>query len=155
MRVILAVIAVFFIGAAVLRWLAAPAIVEVAIFFLVALVALLLLFVKLTVRVHQAGVDIHFTGGLYNEHIPATAINGASVGPTTTLGDGAGKRHIDGATAFIVGGPTVRIEHNEGATLLSVARPEEAAAVINELVARTPAPENVSDDNASDYEDQA
>ncbi|MHA2788110.1 hypothetical protein ACXZ66_03035 [Corynebacterium sp. S7] len=143
MRIVLIAIAALMIGGAFYRWLAAPAIVEVAIFLGLAVVALLLLFVKITVRVHQGGVDIHFSGGLYNEQIPASTITSVSEGPTTKPSDGAGKRHIDGATAFIVGGPTVRIEHGTDelgapqATLVSVKDPAEAVTAIEELIAST------------------
>ncbi|WP_018297719.1 hypothetical protein [Corynebacterium lubricantis] len=143
MRIVLIAIAALLIGGAIYRWLAAPAIVEVAIFLVLAVVALLLLFVKITVRVHQGGVDIHFSGGLFDEQVPASAITGVSAGPTTKLSDGAGKRHIEGATAFIVGGPTVRIEHGADelgapqSTLVSVKDPDEAIAAIEALIART------------------
>ncbi|PMC69260.1 hypothetical protein [Corynebacterium aurimucosum] len=68
--------------------------------------------------------------GIFTKRIPFSDITGASVGPETGIKEGAGPRVVDGAPAYIVSGPTVRIEQGRSSLIASAKNPEEVVADI-------------------------
>lgn len=94
---------------------------------LAATVACILMRVKIVVSDDDVAVSIL---GIFTKRIPLSDITGASVGPATGLKEGAGPRVVDGSPAYIVSGPTVRIEQGRSSLLASAKNPEEVAADI-------------------------
>lgn len=95
---------------------------------IVATVACILMRVKIVMSDDDVAVSIL---GIFTKRIPLSDITGARVGPVTGLKEGAGPRVIDGAPAYIVSGPTVRIEQGRNSLIASAKNPEEVVADIN------------------------
>ena len=96
---------------------------------IVATVACIMMRVKIVVS-DDVAVSIL---GIFTKRIPLSDITGASIGPETGLKEGAGPRVVDGAPAYIVSGPTVRIEHGPDSLIASAKNPEE---VVSDIEAR-------------------
>lgn len=83
--------------------------------------------VKLVVR--DDGVTASVLG-VFKKTMSLDDITGVSVGPETGLKEGAGPRVVDGSRAYIVSGPTVRIDCGASSFIASAKNPEEVAADI-------------------------
>ncbi|WP_308606644.1 hypothetical protein [uncultured Corynebacterium sp.] len=94
---------------------------------IVATVACIMMRVKIGVSDDAVVVSVL---GIFRKRIPLSDITGASVGPETGLKEGAGPRVVDGAPAYIVSGPTVRIELGRSSFIASAKDPEEVVADI-------------------------
>lgn len=92
----------------------------------VLMVSLLLMRVRLTVA--DDAVTMRIWG--FNNSIPVRDITQVGLGPSTRLIDGADVRLIDNADAYVVTGPTVRINAGAGTFLVSAENPEEVVADI-------------------------
>lgn len=90
-------------------------------------VACIMMRVKIVVNDDDVVVSIL---GIFTKRIALSDITGASVGPETGLKEGAGPRVVDGAPAYIVSGPTVRIEQGSSSLIASAKNPEEVVADI-------------------------
>lgn len=86
------------------------------------------LFMRVTIRVTDEQVKVSVLGFSYTE--PISRIAEVSVGPETGLREGAGPRLAHGATAYIVGGPTVEIKNRTSSYLASAEDPEAVVADI-------------------------
>ena len=94
---------------------------------IIATVACIMMRVKIVVSDDDVVVSIL---GIFTKRIPLSDITGASIGPVTGLKEGAGPRVVDGAPAYIVSGPTVRIEQGRSSLIASAKNPEEVVADI-------------------------
>lgn len=94
---------------------------------IVATVACNMMRVKIVVSDDDVAVSIL---DIFTKRIPLSDITGASIGPETGLKEGAGPRVVDGAPAYIVSGPTVRIEQGRSSLIASAKNPEEVVADI-------------------------
>ena len=94
---------------------------------IVATVACILMRVKIGVSDDAVVVSVL---GIFTKRIPLSDITGASVGPETGLTEGAGPRVVDDSPAYIVSGPTVRIELGRSSLIASAKNPEEVVADI-------------------------
>ena len=94
---------------------------------MIATVACIMMRVKIVVSDDDVVVSIL---GIFTKWIPLSDITGASIGPETGLKEGAGPRVVDGAPAYIVSGPTVRIEQGRSSLIASAKNPEEVVADI-------------------------
>ncbi|WIM68147.1 hypothetical protein QP027_01745 [Corynebacterium breve] len=118
------------LGAAV-SWMFQRNLLELVIYLAAAAFFFLCLLIKVTMTVHEAGIDLTMLGGIADVHLPASSIKGVTLGPTTGLKEGAGIRFIGNAEGLIVGGPTIKIERTTAPYLVSMANPDEAIAAIN------------------------
>lgn len=73
--------------------------------------------------------------GVFQKRIPLDDITCASIGPETGLKEGAGPRVVDGAPAYIVSGPTVRIDHGASSFIASAQDPGKVVADIQSRLA--------------------
>lgn len=94
---------------------------------IIATVACLLMRVKIAVNDGEVAVSVF---GVFTKRIPLREVTGVSIGPETGLKEGAGPRIVDGAPAYIVSGPTVRIEWGRSSLIASAKNPEEVVADI-------------------------
>ena len=97
------------------------------VLIMIATVACIMMRVKIVVSDDDVVVSIL---GIFTKRIPLSDITGASIGPETGLKEGAGPRVVDGAPAYIVSGPTVRIEQGRSSLIASAKNPEEVVADI-------------------------
>lgn len=73
--------------------------------------------------------------GVFKKTMSLDDITGVSVGPETGLKEGAGPRVVDGSAAYIVSGPTVRIDYGASSLIASAKNPEEVVADIQSRLA--------------------
>ena len=109
----------------------------VAILFGAVVIAVTLACIAMRVKivVSDDGVTASVLG-LFSKTISLKDITGVSVGPETGLKEGAGPRVVDGSSAYIVSGPTVRIEQGASSFIASAKNPEEVVADIQARLAR-------------------
>ena len=75
------------------------------------------------IRVGPKSVQIR-AAAVFAAEIPFRDITRVSAGPVTGFGEGMGLRILPGATGYLVGGPSVRIEFGQSAVLVSCSEPE-------------------------------
>lgn len=89
--------------------------------------------IKTTIRVNDERVALSVMG--LSVDVPLSSIRAVSVGPVTGLKEGAGVRAVDNADAYVVSGPTVKIETNTASYLASAERPGEVVEDIQSRLA--------------------
>ncbi|OEY23335.1 hypothetical protein A0K93_03855 [Corynebacterium sp. BCW_4722] len=96
-----------------------------ALIFIIATLALTVALarMKATIRVSDERVALSVMG--LSVEVPLRSIRSVSVGPETGLKEGAGVRAVDNSDAYVVSGPTVKIETNTASYLASAERPGE------------------------------
>ncbi|MCQ1954787.1 hypothetical protein [Arthrobacter sp. zg-Y238] len=89
---------------------------------LIAVVFVAVLMMTARIRVGPESVQIRVV--VFATEIPYPDITRATAGPVTGLAEGMGLRILPGATGYLVGGPSVRIECGQSAVLVSCREPE-------------------------------
>lgn len=95
---------------------------------IIAAVIIACVFMKVIIRVEDEHVEL--TVLFSSVTIPVKDITGVSVGPETGLMQGMGPRFVGDSLAYIVTGPTVKIETRATSYLASAERPDEVVADI-------------------------
>ncbi|MCC9146251.1 MULTISPECIES: hypothetical protein [unclassified Arthrobacter] len=81
--------------------------------------------VMMTARVGVGPGSVQIrVAAVFATEIPYREIRGVSAGPVTGLREGMGLRILPGATGYLVGGPSIRIECGPIAVLVSCREPE-------------------------------
>lgn len=106
-----------------------------ALIFIIATLALTVALarMKATIRVSDERVALSVMG--LSVEVPLSSIRSVSVGPVTGLKEGAGVRAVDDSDAYVVSGPTVKIETNTASYLASAERPGEVVEDIQSRLA--------------------
>lgn len=106
-----------------------------ALIFIIATLALTVALarMKATIRVSDERVALSVMG--LSVEVPLSSIRSVSVGPVTGLKEGAGVRAVDNSDAYVVSGPTVKIETNTASYLASAERPGEVVEDIQSRLA--------------------
>lgn len=106
-----------------------------ALIFIIATLALAVALarMKATIRVSDERVALSVMG--LSVEVPLSSIRSVSVGPVTGLKEGAGVRAVDNSDAYVVSGPTVKIETNTASCLASAERPGEVVEDIQSRLA--------------------
>lgn len=106
-----------------------------ALIFIIATLALTVALarMKATIRVSDERVALSVMG--LSVEVPLSSIRSVSVGPVTGLKEGAGVRAVDNSDAYVVSGPTVKIETNTASYLASAERPGEVVEDIESRLA--------------------
>lgn len=106
-----------------------------ALIFIIATLALTVALarMKATIRVSDERVALSVMG--LSVEVPLSSIRSVSVGPVTGLKEGAGVRAVDNSDAYVVSGPTVKIETNTASYLASAERPREVVEDIESRLA--------------------
>lgn len=106
-----------------------------ALIFIIATLALAVALarMKATIRVSDERVALSVMG--LSVEVPLSSIRSVSVGPVTGLKEGAGVRAVDNSDAYVVSGPTVKIETSTASYLASAERPGEVVEDIESRLA--------------------
>ena len=104
---------------------------KLGLFSWIALSALLLSCALMKVRLHVADDKLRIkVMRIFGTSIKIETIESLSEGPHTGFWEGAGVRFIGNTTAYVVGGPTIRIETPVANYLVSVENPQQVLSHI-------------------------